>query len=118
VREVYDRFDVALLILGAGRYVTSGKVYEYMASALPIVSVHDPGNAATEVLRDYPLWFPVTDLAPEAVAKALEAAAEVARTGAPDVRAACARFARQFQRDLQLEPRIGALAEIVPGPAR
>ncbi len=32
---------------------------DYAASALPMSNlVHDPGNAATDVLQDYPLlWF-------------------------------------------------------------
>lgn len=113
VREVYDTFDVALLILGAGRYVTSGKVFEYMASALPIVSVHEPTNAAGDILRDYPMWFAVPDLAPESVAEAIQAAAEAARTASPELRAACAREAEKFQRSLQLEPRVRAMAELV-----
>ncbi|HSP59725.1 MAG TPA: glycosyltransferase, partial [Ornithinimicrobium sp.] len=75
VAGVYDQLDALLLILGTGRYVTSGKVYEYMASALPIVSVHDPGNAATDVLRGDPLWVPVADLSPDGIAAALVGAA-------------------------------------------
>jgi glycosyltransferase involved in cell wall biosynthesis len=110
VREVYDSFDAALLILGKGLYVTSGKVFEYTASALPIVSVHDPKNAASDVLRDYPLWFPVADLHPESVAKALEAAAHAARTTPAEVREQCRLFSQQYARDLQLLPRILALA--------
>lgn len=109
VKEVYDTFDVLLLILGAGRYVTSGKVFEYAASALPIVSVHDPGNAASDVLRDYPLWFPVADLEPESVATALRAAAAAARTADEPTRAACRDFAVRYARDLQLAPRVEAL---------
>lgn len=110
VREVYDTFDVLLLILGAGLYVTSGKVFEYCASALPIVSVHDPRNAASDVLRHYPLWFPVTDLEPESVARALESAAEAAHTATPEVRAQCREFSQQYSRDLQLAPRVASLA--------
>lgn len=113
VREVYDTFDATLLILGAGKYVTSGKVFEYTAAALPIVSVHSPENAAKDVLRGYPLWFPVTDLEPETVAAALEGAAEAARSASPETRAACAEFARQYARDLQLAPRIEELATLV-----
>lgn len=109
VREVYETFDAVLLILGAGLYVTSGKVFEYAASALPIVSVHDPRNAASDVLTGYPLWFPVTDLAPESVAVALEQAAEAARTADADVRRRCRDFAVRYSRDLQLEPRVVAL---------
>jgi glycosyltransferase involved in cell wall biosynthesis len=111
VREVYETFDVALLILGAGLYVTSGKVFEYTASALPIVSVHDPRNAASDVLSGYPLWFAVTDLKPESIAAALEKAADAAVNATDEVRAECARFSRQYSRDLQLEPRVRALHE-------
>lgn len=111
VRAAYDDFDAALLILGKGRYVTSGKVFEYTASALPIVSVHDPYNAASDVLRDYPLWFSVSDLEPESVAKALEGAAHAARTATSEVREQCRLFSEKYARDLQLLPRIVALAQ-------
>lgn len=110
VRDVFDNFDAALLILGKGRYVTSGKVFEYTASALPIVSVHDPNNAASDVLKNYPLWFPVPDLEPESVAGALERAALAARTASAEVREQCRLFSEQYARDLQLQPRILALA--------
>jgi glycosyltransferase involved in cell wall biosynthesis len=115
VREVYDTFDAALLILGAGLYVTSGKVFEYAASALPIVSVHDPRNAASDVLTGYPLWFPVTDLHPETVARAIEQAAEAARTADEDVRRECRDFAVRYSRDLQLQPRVTSLLAAVSG---
>lgn len=111
VREVYQRFDALLLLLGAGRYVTSGKVFEYAASGLPIVAIHDPGNAATDVLRGYPLWFAVEDLSEESICDAVGAAATAARTADPCTRAACADFARRYRRDLQLQPRVSALAE-------
>ena len=68
VRDVYEGLDVLLLVLGSGRYVTSGKVFEYAASALPIVSVHDPLSAAGDVLRDYPLWLPAASLEPADIA--------------------------------------------------
>lgn len=110
VRSAFDGFDATLLILGKGRYVTSGKVFEYTASALPIVSLHDPNNAASDVLRDYPLWFPVRDLEPESVAKALEDAARAARTASVEIMEQCRLFSEQYARDLQLLPRIVALA--------
>lgn len=110
VARTYEAFDVLLLLLGAGRYVTSGKVYEYVASALPIVSVHDPGNAASSVLENYPLWFPVSDLEPTTISAALRAAARAARTASPDVRRQCAAFGRSYARELQLEPRFRALS--------
>jgi glycosyltransferase involved in cell wall biosynthesis len=113
VARTYAGFDVLLLILGAGRYVTSGKVYEYLASGLPIVSVHDPGNAASRLLADYPLWFPAASLAPDDVAAALGRAAQAARDADPDRYAAAARFGERMSREGQLDPRIDALASLV-----
>lgn len=109
VRRVYEGFDALLLILGTGRYVTSGKVFEYTASALPIVSVHDPGNAATDVLLGYPLWFPVETLDPADVAQALTAAAEAARNATPETRASARAFSERYARNDQLLPRVNAL---------
>ena len=109
VRAVYDRFDALLLMLGTGRYVTSGKVYEYLATGLPIVSVHDSRNAASEVLQGYPLWFPAKDLSPTNVADALTAAAEAAASADPEKRARAQAFASRYRRDHQLNPRISAL---------
>lgn len=109
IAEVYGEADVLLLILSAGRYVTSGKVYEYFASALPIVSIHEPGNAASDILVDYPLWVPAADLTVDGVAAALIAAAELARTATPEQRQACADFAARYERSLQLR---GPLEEL------
>ena len=119
VREVYARFDVCLLVLGTGRYVTSGKVFEYLPTGLPVVSVHDPGNAASDVLREYPLWFPVAALTAEAIADALILAAEAAIAVTPEMREAAVTFAESFRRDKQLQPRVKALREglaIAGGP--
>ena len=41
-----------------------GKVYEYMATGKPIVSVHEPESSASATLSGYPLWFPVTAMDP------------------------------------------------------
>ena len=113
-REVYASFDVCLLVLGTGRYVTSGKVFEYLATGLPVVSVHDPGNAASDVLRDYPLWFPVAALTAEDIADALIAAAEAAVSVTTQTRRDAVAFAESFRRDHQLEPRVRALREGLP----
>lgn len=115
VRQLYESLDVLLLVLGTGRYVTSGKVFEYLATGLPIVSVHDPGNAASDVLRGYPLWFPVAGLEPGQVAAALVEAAEGAAGADEATRAACAAFGARFRRDAQLGPRVQALHAVAAG---
>jgi glycosyltransferase involved in cell wall biosynthesis len=113
VAAVYAGFDALLLILGTGRYVTSGKVFEYLSTGLPIVSVHDPGNAATDVLRGYPLWFPARELTVEAVSDALVAAAKAAAHVDHDKRAAGKAFAEMYSREHQLFPRIDHLLHTV-----
>ena len=113
VVEVYSGFDVLLLILGSGKYVTSGKVFEYLATGLPIVSVHDLGNAASDVLRDYPLWFPSKSLAPQDICEALGLAAEAATNASEAARTAARAYAEQYRRDRQLAPRLKALRELV-----
>jgi glycosyltransferase involved in cell wall biosynthesis len=113
IAKAYDEFDVQLLMLGKGRYVTSGKVFEYLATGLPVVSVHDPENAASDVLRGHPLWFPVRDVTPEAIAAALIEAAHAARTADEGIRAKAREFGASYRRDLQLDPRIESLAASV-----
>lgn len=100
---VYNDVDVLLLLIAGSKYVTSGKVYEYMASGKPIVSVHDPKAAASEPLRGYPLWFPVADLAPQSIRSALLAAAAAARALTAEDVARARSYAARFTREAQLE---------------
>lgn len=104
IGDVYNSIDVLLLLLAGGRFVTSGKVYEYMATGRPIVSIHDPRSAAAQVLRDYPLWFPARSLVPVDVARAIENAA-IATNRLSDLEVAQARrYAAPFARRAQIEP--------------
>jgi glycosyltransferase involved in cell wall biosynthesis len=102
VGRAYAGLDVLVLLLAGGRYVTSGKVYEYMAAARPIVSVHDPSSAASGVLTGYPLWFPVRELTGEEVARVLREAGDAARIADPARAAAARAHAAEFTRDAQL----------------
>lgn len=113
VHDVYDGFDALLLMLGSGIYVTSGKVFEYVSTGLPVVSVHDPRNAASDVMRGYPLWFPVERLDAESVAAALRAAAAAVLAADPEARRASLEHAEQFRRERQLTPRVDALTASV-----
>ncbi len=117
VEQTYAGLDALVLLLGGGAYVTSGKVFEYASTGLPVVSVLTPGNDAARVLADYPRWHPAADLSPAAVAAAFASAAADARAGdgAEQRRRASAaqEAARAFRRDVQLAPRIAALRELV-----
>ena len=115
IAGVYESFDVLLLVLGAGAYVTSGKVFEYIATGMPIVSVHDPGNAASDVLRAHPLWFPAADLTPRGIGRAIIAATKAALSADDATRDACRAFAAAYSRALQLAPRVASLTASVGG---
>jgi glycosyltransferase involved in cell wall biosynthesis len=116
VSQCYQNLDVLVLLLGGGRYITSGKVFEYLSTGLPVVSVLDPGNAAADILADYPRWHPAADLSPEAVAAAFaSAAADARRPDADEAAAAAQQVAHRFRRDQQLAPRIAALRALVEG---
>ncbi|MFG3343185.1 glycosyltransferase [Glycomyces sp. NPDC048151] len=103
VANVYARTDVLVFLAGGSRYVTSGKIFEYMATGKPIVSVHKRGSAAEEYLERYPLWFKPASLEAGDVADALERAAEAAQLPDPALAGAARAYASQFTRDRALE---------------
>ncbi|MES9536471.1 glycosyltransferase [Actinomadura sp. NPDC000600] len=114
LHNVYRDTDVLVFLAGGARYVTSGKIFEYMAAGRPIVSVHAPGSAAEEILRGYPLWFNPGGLEPRAIAasmaEAAKAAAGLDQRQLDEARA----YAGRFERSVSLEPlvrRLTALAE-------
>jgi glycosyltransferase involved in cell wall biosynthesis len=113
VADVYAAFDVLVLVLGGGEFVTSGKVFEYVSSGLPVVSVLTPGNGAADILRDYPRWHPAAALTPTEIACALAAGADDARLGTGEQVVAAQEAARPYRRDRQLAPRIEALRALV-----
>jgi hypothetical protein len=112
ISATYESFDALLLILGKGKYVTSGKVFEYAATGLPIASIHDPGNAATQVLEGSPVWVATPDLSANAVASTLIACANMAVKQTSKDKASAQSWAKQFERSTQLLPRIDALRPI------
>lgn len=104
VGRVYDGLDVLLLWLPGARYVTSGKVFEYMATGKPVVSVHRPDLAAVEVLRDYPLWAPNASLEAKDVADALVAGGRAALDRTPEQADAAVAHAQTYTRAAVLAP--------------
>lgn len=113
IAGAYRGFDALVLALGTGRYVTSGKVFEYTATGIPIVSVHDPGNAASDVLRESPAWIPSAALTEDDVAAAFARAGELAATQTAEQRAAAQEWGAQYSRAGQLAPRIAALSSAI-----
>ncbi|WP_228975169.1 glycosyltransferase [Streptomyces sp. DH12] len=113
VGRVYEEADVLVFLAGGGRYVTSGKIFEYMAFGHPIVSVHQPGIAAQDVLDGYPLWFNADSLDVEELAASMVAAGKAARDLTPEQRAEARRHADTYTREATLAPFEQRLREIV-----
>jgi len=80
VAETYGRWDALIFVVTGGRYMTSGKIYEYVATGLPVVSAHAADHDASTILADYPLWTGSTDGETDRIAAALVEAARMART--------------------------------------
>ena len=104
IGRAYAGMDALVFLAGGARYVTSGKIFEYMATGRPIVSAHRPGIAAADVLGDYPLWFGGDGLEPDALASALVGAAEAVRKSDPDLYTAARAHAAGYTRDAALGP--------------
>jgi glycosyltransferase involved in cell wall biosynthesis len=116
VARVYEESDVLVFLAGGGRYVTSGKIFEYMATGRPIVSVHAPGIAAKDVLTGYPLWFNADSLDVDAVAHTMVQAGKAARDLTPEQRAVARRHADGFTRDGLLAPLEERMRSLVKRP--
>lgn len=104
IADVYAGLDVLILPLGTSRFMTSGKVFEYMATGLPIVSVHDPVNAVSDTLRGYPAWAPAVSLAPGDVAAALVQAGRIAADQTLERRRDARAWANRYERARILRP--------------
>lgn len=118
VAEVYRGFDAVLLIISRSKFVTSGKVFEYAATGLPIVALHHPETAATSILEGHPARYAVPNLSAESIAAAFIAAGEKAASMTLDDYAEARTWAAHLARDEQLLPRIAALRALVTGGAQ
>jgi hypothetical protein len=108
---IYSGVDALVLALAGGRYVTSGKVYEYGATGLPILSVHEAEHDAHAVLADYPLHAVAASLDAEGVRDGFLAARNLALQATDADRQQARAVGARFERRRQLEPAVAALAE-------
>jgi glycosyltransferase involved in cell wall biosynthesis len=100
----YAQLDVLAMLLPSSIYMTAGKGYDYMAAGRPVLGIHDPRNHTTEVFKDYPLFFGVPAVTPEAVRDALLAAVRAARAQTQEQRDACRAEALEHTWDLNMAP--------------
>jgi glycosyltransferase involved in cell wall biosynthesis len=109
--QLYSRWDALLLCLVGGHYVTSGKVYDYISTGLPIMSAHEREHAAVEILENYPLWvrndsLDIDDLA-TAFVRTVHLAVDTNDVDRKDARV----YAESYDRYRQIEPAVARLSE-------
>lgn len=113
VAATYGAWDVVVLMLVGGRFVTSGKVYEVLASGLPVLSVHDTDHDAGTVLAGNPLWTGAVGLEVEPLAANIRTAARLALTAPDEDRTRARELAARYARDAQIEPAVRRLTAAV-----
>jgi glycosyltransferase involved in cell wall biosynthesis len=109
--DLYASWDALLLCLVGGRYVTSGKVYDYVSTGLPVMSAHEPDHAASEILADYPLWVRNESLDVEDLADAFVRTVHLAAESNELDRKKARTYAEQFERYRQIEPAVTRLTD-------
>ena len=109
--ELYASWDAMLLCLMGGQYVTSGKVYDYISTGLPIMSAHETEHAATELLADYPLWVQNKSLQVEDLVEAFIRTVHLAVSATDVDRKAARAYGESFERYRQIEPAVARLTQ-------
>ncbi len=118
ITQAYQDVDVLVFAKEGSGMVTSGKVYEYVATGMPVVSVIEAKHDARRVLGGYPRWHPAAEQDPESLAAAMVAGAQDA-TAADDARISAAlAHGLTFRRDQILRPALQELLDGLAGPAR
>jgi glycosyltransferase involved in cell wall biosynthesis len=113
--RTYAKLDVLAMLLPSSIYMSAGKGYDYMAAGRPVLGIHDPRNHTTEVFKDYPLFFGVPRVSPEAIRDALVASVRAARAQTRDQYEACRAEALRHTWDLNMEPVGTEVKEIIHG---
>ena len=111
--DVYAQFDALVLALASGPGVTSGKVFEFAATGLPVVSVHDPASAATSIMSSSPVWTAAASLSAEDVAAALSEVGRRTLAQTPEERTAAIAWGAQWERGKQLASGVADAAALV-----
>jgi glycosyltransferase involved in cell wall biosynthesis len=116
VAQVYADWDIIVLMLNGGRFITSGKVYEALATGLPVLSAHEVDHDASTVLAGSPMWTGAVGFDSDLLARSFSAAAQLALRATPADRAAARAAAERYARGVQLEPAIRHVTSLVRGP--
>lgn len=116
IAAAYAAIDVLVMIVADSPYVTSGKVFEYMATGKPVVGLYEDDCAVADVLGGYPLLVQARSLEAQDVAEAFRAAEALAHTVTDEQREEARAYAAKFERVRQMAPLVEELGEIAARP--
>ena len=115
----YASWDALLLLITGGRYTTSGKVYEYMSTGLPIMSAHEADHGALDVLDGYPLWTPPPlAMTAELLAESFVATAQTVLSATDAQTTAALAHAARYERRAQMAPAVRDLVDSIEARAQ
>lgn len=112
IAAAYAAIDALVMIVADSPYVTSGKVFEYMATGKVVVGLYKNDCAVADVLDDYPLVVKAASLDAADIAAAFERAEALAHTVTDEQREQAKAYAAQFERVRQMTPLVEKLGQI------
>jgi len=103
VPDAYRETSVLVFFKEGGPLITSSKIYEYLATGLPIVAVVTPDHDSRRLLAQYPRAHVGDITRPETWAQVFLAAWEDAQTDDPQVRRRAVDVGARFTRERLLD---------------
>jgi glycosyltransferase involved in cell wall biosynthesis len=113
---IYAGWDALLLLFTGGRDTTSGKIYEYMSTGLPIMSAHEAEHGALDLLDGYPLWTPPPrEMTAELLVDSFVATAETVLSATDEHRAAALAHGARYERRARMAHAVRDLVDSIAG---
>jgi hypothetical protein len=113
IDHAYGQLDVLIFAKEGGSMVTSAKIYEYVATGRPIVTVADSSVDSWRVMRGYPRTHQPRSMTPKDLAETFVAAWQDAREADPGKIAQALEIGERLERRNQLLPALREVVEAV-----
>lgn len=114
VAAVYAKADALFLPLYESPYVTSGKVYEMMATGKPILAWGPDSAGAMRPLGGYPLLVRADRTRPETWPASLQTVARMRQEASEELTKSAKAYAEQYERSTLLRPLDDLLDGLIP----
>jgi glycosyltransferase involved in cell wall biosynthesis len=99
IGRLYSEWNALVFPTVGEEFMTTGKIYEYMGTGLPIISSHSPNLEAVSLLTEYPNWLGNAELDSHRLTELITKAwTRVSSEESLDLMAKSKIFATQFER--------------------